>query len=79
MALSGFQENLFGAYHAVYDHCTVKYLEQAGVQATWVKLGDVAIHGNGHMVMLEKNNLEIAEVMSRWLTKVVPASGRKTR
>jgi len=79
MALSGFQENLFGAYHAVYDHCTVKYLEQAGVQATWVKLGDVAIHGNGHMVMLEKNNLEIAEVMSRWLTKVLPLVTRKPR
>ena len=59
------------SYHAVYDHCTVNYLEQAGVHPTWIKLGDAGIHGNGHMVMLEKNNLEIAEVMSRWLTKVL--------
>lgn len=57
------------SYHAPYDHCTVKYLEQAGVHPTWIKLADVGIHGNGHMMMLEKNNLEIAAVMSRWLAK----------
>ena len=58
------------SYHAPYDHCTVRYLEQAGVHPTWIKLADVGIHGNGHMMMLEKNNLEIAAVMSRWLDKV---------
>jgi pimeloyl-ACP methyl ester carboxylesterase len=57
------------SYHAPYDHCTVKYLEQAGVHPVWTKLQDVGIHGNGHMMMLEKNNMEIAEVMSRWLNK----------
>jgi len=67
------------SYHAPYDHCTVKFLEQAGVHPTWIKLSDIAIHGNGHMMMLEKNNMEIAEVMSRWLAKVVPPAGRKTR
>ena len=56
------------SYHAAYDHCTVQYLEQAGVHPTFVKLADAGIHGNGHMVMLEKNNLEIAAVLSRWLT-----------
>jgi pimeloyl-ACP methyl ester carboxylesterase len=65
------------SYHAAYDHCTVKFLQQAGVEPTWIKLGEAGIHGNGHMVMLEKNNTEIAELMSRWLAKVVPPSGRK--
>ena len=60
------------SYHAPYDHCTVKYVEQAGVHPTWIKLADVGIHGNGHMMMLEKNNQEIAGVMSRWLTKALP-------
>ena len=60
------------SYHAPYDHCTVKYLEQAGVHSTWIKLADAGIHGNGHMMMLEKNNLEIGAVMSRWLDKVLP-------
>ena len=26
-------------------------------------LGDVGIHGNGHMMMIEKNNLDIAEFL----------------
>src|SRR5207253_4738843 len=60
------------SYHAPYDHCTVKYLEQAGVHSTWITLGDVGIHGNGHMMMLEKNNAEIGAVMSRWLDTVLP-------
>ena len=59
------------SYHAAYDHCTAKYLEQAGVHPTFVKLADAGIHGNGHMVMLEKNNLEIAAVLSRWLTNAL--------
>lgn len=60
------------SYHRAYDHCTVKYLEQAGVHVTWIKLADIGIHGNGHMMMLEKNNLEIAAVMSRWIEKTLP-------
>jgi pimeloyl-ACP methyl ester carboxylesterase len=62
------------SYHATYDHCTVKYLEQAGVHPTWIKLADVGIHGNGHMMMLEKNNQDIAAVMSRWLAKALAPS-----
>ena len=62
------------SYHRAYDHCTVKYLEQAGVHVTWIKLADVGIHGNGHMMMLEKNNAEIAAVMSRWIEKAVPSA-----
>lgn len=60
------------SYHSAYDHCTVKYLEQAGIHSTWIKLSEIGIHGNGHMMMLEKNNLEIAAVLSRWLAKAVP-------
>jgi pimeloyl-ACP methyl ester carboxylesterase len=61
------------SYHAPYDHCTVKYLQQAGLQPTWTRLADEGIHGNGHMMMLEKNNMDIAAVMSRWLAKALPA------
>jgi pimeloyl-ACP methyl ester carboxylesterase len=62
------------SYHTPYDHCTVKYLEQAGVHPTWIKLADAGIHGNGHMMMLEKNNMEIAAIMSGWLAKAVPSA-----
>jgi len=64
------------SYHAPYDHCTVKYLRQAGVRPAWIKLADVGIHGNGHMMMLEKNNMEIAAVMSRWLNEALPVSAK---
>jgi pimeloyl-ACP methyl ester carboxylesterase len=64
------------SYHAPYDHCTVKNLEQAGVHPTFIRLADVGIHGNGHMMMLEKNNMEIAAVMSRWLDKSVPGANK---
>jgi pimeloyl-ACP methyl ester carboxylesterase len=62
------------SFRAVDDHCTAKYLDQAGVHATWTKLEDIGIHGNGHMMMLEKNNSEIAGVMIRWLDKALPSA-----
>jgi pimeloyl-ACP methyl ester carboxylesterase len=55
------------SYHAPYDHCTVKYLQQAGVKPTFIRLADLGIHGNSHVMMLEKNNREIAGVIGKWL------------
>ena len=62
-----------GIRNAVYDHCTAKYLAQAGVPVTAFRLGDQGIHGNAHMVMLEKNNLQVAGLIARWLARTVPA------
>lgn len=67
------------SFRAVDDHCTVKYLNQAGVHPTWTKLAEIGVHGNGHMMMLEKNNMEIAEVMTRWLDKALPNAANGTR
>jgi pimeloyl-ACP methyl ester carboxylesterase len=58
-------------YHSAYDHCTSEYLTQAGVENTHVYLGDVGIHGNGHMMMIETNNLDIAGFMLNWLEENV--------
>ncbi|MBU6256835.1 MAG: alpha/beta fold hydrolase [Burkholderiales bacterium] len=55
------------SYHAVYDHCTASYLKQAGVAVEFIRLQDKGIRGNGHMVMLEKNNLDIAKLMDEWV------------
>lgn len=57
------------SYHVPYEYCTVDYLRQAGVKVDFVSLGEVGIHGNGHMFFMEKNNLEIAEKVSAWLRK----------
>lgn len=59
------------SYHASYDHCTAQYLVQAGVKNDFIRLADRGIRGNGHMMMLEKNNLEIARVIADWLGKNV--------
>jgi pimeloyl-ACP methyl ester carboxylesterase len=55
------------SYHAPYDHCTSQFLRQAGVEHDFVRLVDVGIRGNGHMMMLEKNNLEISRYLRGWV------------
>ena len=59
------------SYHAAYDHCTAKYLNQAGMKTEFMRLEDKGIHGNGHMVMIEKNNLDIAHLIDEWVVKNV--------
>ena len=59
------------SYHQIYDNCTAKYLKQAGMNVEWLPLQSKGIHGNGHMVMLEKNNLAIAKVIDDWVVKNV--------
>lgn len=54
------------SYHAPYDHCTSEYLTRAGVKNEFVRLENAGIRGNGHMMMLEKNNLEIAALLIEW-------------
>jgi len=58
------------SYHASYDHCTAQFLAQAGVKNTFIRLADRGIKGNGHMMMLEKNNLQIAALMADWLKAI---------
>ncbi|KAL8878981.1 MAG: hypothetical protein Q9192_008330, partial [Flavoplaca navasiana] len=55
--------------HITYDQCVVNYLRQAGVKVDWIKLGEIGIHGNGHFSFLEKNNLQIAEVVETWINR----------
>jgi len=59
------------SFHAPWDHCTAKYLTQAGVANQHVRLEEHGIHGTGHMMMLEKNSLEIAQLIARWLERHV--------
>jgi pimeloyl-ACP methyl ester carboxylesterase len=62
------------SFYAPYNHCTVAYLKQAGVNVSFVKLADIGIHGNGHMMMMEKNSDVIAQLIVDWLDKNVPAA-----
>jgi pimeloyl-ACP methyl ester carboxylesterase len=71
-------EASFGAPTA---HCNALFLKSAGVPVDFIKLADIGIHGNGHFLMLEKNNMEVAGVIADWLNKrVTPteaAAGKK--
>ena len=62
------------SYHAPYDHCTSAFLRQAGVEHDFVRLADVGVRGNGHMMMLEKNNLDIAHFLRDWIDAHIPAA-----
>jgi len=57
------------SFHAPYEYCTVKYLRQVGIDVEFADLGKEGIHGNGHMFFMEKNNLEIADRIYRWIQK----------
>jgi hypothetical protein len=47
----------------------VKFLQQAGLNPSFIRLADFGIKGNSHVLMLEKNNKEIAAVIAGWLDK----------
>ncbi len=59
--------------HATYDHCTVEFLEQAGVKTKFIRLEDIGIFGNGHFHFIEKNNIEIVKVAKQWMEEQVKA------
>ena len=57
------------SWHAQCDWAIVEFLRQAGVDASHVELADLGIHGNGHLMPLERNNAEIAHAIAQWLAK----------
>jgi hypothetical protein len=59
------------SYHRPYSHCVAKWLNQAGVKTTFVRLEDVGLPGNGHQMMSEKNSAGISKFMMGWLDKNV--------
>lgn len=51
----------------VLDESIVTFLNKNGAKAEYIFLGDRGIVGNGHMMMMEKNSGEIAELLLSWL------------
>jgi pimeloyl-ACP methyl ester carboxylesterase len=60
------------------DHGTVDFLRQAGVAAEHLRLEEIGIRGNGHLMMLERNSDEIAGRLIDWLTRTLPPSDRSS-
>jgi pimeloyl-ACP methyl ester carboxylesterase len=52
------------------DLGTVAFLRQAGCRAVeHVRLGALGVHGNGHLMMIERNNEEVLDVVTGWLDR----------
>lgn len=52
-------------------HCTINQINQAGGNATLLRLKeDAGIDGNGHFMQGAYNNAEIAKLMIEWLEKI---------
>ena len=49
----------------------VAYFKQAGCQCEELRLTKLGIHGNGHMMMVEKNNTDVLKAITDWLDKNV--------
>lgn len=59
------------SYHAPYDYCTVEYLKQAGCSQTQhLQLADKGIHGNAHMMFMEKNSNDIQSLILQWMKNI---------
>jgi pimeloyl-ACP methyl ester carboxylesterase len=50
-------------------HATADFLRECGADVTEIRLGELGIHGNGHAMMLEKNNAEVAGVITDWIAR----------
>jgi pimeloyl-ACP methyl ester carboxylesterase len=50
---------------------TVAKLKAAGGKAQFLLLPDIAIKGNSHMLMMDKNNLKLADLLLKWIHQTV--------
>ena len=51
--------------------------KQGTAKAEYLKLDDMGILGVTHMMMLDKKNLEIADIIYNWIGRNVPAGGNR--
>ena len=54
----------------------VAYLKQAGCSAEEIRLADHGIHGNGHLMMGEKNNREVLQPILDWMNQNITAKAK---
>jgi hypothetical protein len=59
-----------GSYSFNNCNALIDKINAAG-DATMLYPPDLNIHGNSHMVMLDKNNLQIADLILKWIDEHV--------
>jgi hypothetical protein len=63
-----------------FDTCQkfVDQLKKAGGDAEMMHLPKLGIHGNSHMLMQDKNNLQLADLIIAWIDKHVEAKKKSS-
>ena len=56
--------------------CEPDVFSAAGGRAQLMLLPDIGIHGNSHMLMQDRNNLEIADLLLDWIGRHVTPAGQ---
>ena len=60
-----------GSFASPGNPGAIAFFKQAGCTAEELRLVDHGIHGNGHMMMVEKNNREVLQPILDWIAKNV--------
>jgi hypothetical protein len=57
------------SWQSVLEDCQalVNEINAAGSNATMFHLPDLGIYGNSHMMMQDKNNLQVADLILNWI------------
>jgi pimeloyl-ACP methyl ester carboxylesterase len=58
-----------------FDGHLTAFLDQVGCQSTLLRLAEQGIHGNGHGMMMEKNNADVLAVIEGWISQL-PNAGK---
>jgi DNA-binding CsgD family transcriptional regulator len=71
----------FNNWPMSFDSCNtfVKQVTDAGGDAQMMSLPKMGIKGNSHMLMQDKNNLQLADLILSWIDKHVEKSSGKSR
>jgi pimeloyl-ACP methyl ester carboxylesterase len=69
-----------GSFASPGNPGAIAYFKQAGVKVVEeVRLVNHNIHGNGHMMMVERNSKDVLKVITDWLAKNVEAGQKVTQ
>ena len=68
-----------GSFASPGNPGAVAYFKQAGCQAEEMRLTKLGIHGNGHMMMVERNNRQVLQPILDWMSKTVEKSAPVTQ
>jgi pimeloyl-ACP methyl ester carboxylesterase len=55
----------------MFDRHLAEFLRQGGCDVELVRLADHGVHGNGHAMMLERNNEQVLSVLTDWAARKV--------